>query len=190
MDICGHIEAFVQGDLAAFRQIYDTYVGKVFNFVLTMTSDEELARDVTQNTFVRLWDVREQIDATRPIAPFIYTIARNFLLKELRSAAIALRFVQSAASSQPDRYEMTVEADLTHQAIEQRILALLAELPEKRRLIFMMRWRDGMTNKEVAEALHISNKTVSTQIHRTVSFLREKLGLLSLMLAIVPDWWQ
>ena len=67
--------------------------------------------------------------------------------------------------------------DLTNEALERQITALLAELPESRRRIFLMRWKDGMSNKEVAQALNISYKTVSTQIHRTVNFLQKKLGI-------------
>ncbi|MEG1999708.1 MAG: sigma-70 family RNA polymerase sigma factor, partial [Bacteroidales bacterium] len=59
---------------------------------------------------------------------------------------------------------------------EQQILSLLVELPESRRKIFMMRWSKGLSNKEIAEQLSISEKTVSTQIHRAVYFLKSKLG--------------
>lgn len=171
------IEAFSAGSVQAFKQIYDSYAGKVYNYALSAMGDADLAEDITQNTFIQLWSVREGIDPERPLAPYLYAIARSMVCRELRAKAVANRYLQTVEVAEQQNYEMTVDDRLTDSVIEHRILTLLAELPEARRKIFMMRWRQGLTNKEVAEQLNISDKTVSTQIHRTVKFLRKKLNI-------------
>ena len=173
------IQAFVAGDRAAFKQIYDCYAGKVYNFALAYVGNGDMAGDITQNTFLQLYASRSRLNVSLPVAPYLMSIAKSQVCRELRRMAVAERYQQSAAEmSAQSSYNMTVEDDLTHEALERRITALLGELPESRRRIFLMRWKDGMSNKEVAKALNISDKTVSTQIHRTVTFLQKKLGIL------------
>lgn len=171
------IRAFVAGDRAAFKQIYDCYAGKVYNFALAYVGSGDVAADITQNTFLQLFASRNCLDVTLPVAPYLMSIAKSQVCRELRRFAVAERYQQRADAAAHQSYDSTVEDDLTNEALERQITALLAELPESRRRIFLMRWKDGMSNKEVAQALNISYKTVSTQIHRTVNFLQKKLGI-------------
>lgn len=83
--------------------------------------------------------------------------------------------------------EPQIEENLSRDMIEQQILALLAELPEARRRIFLMRWSNGLSNKEIAQKLSISEKTVSTQIHRTIHFLKSKIGPIFMVFLIITS---
>ena len=113
------------------------------------------------------------------IEGYIYSIARNLLFREIRRLNIFKSYAIKVQETAKEEEESDIEENLSRDMIEQQILSLLAELPEARRRIFLMRWSKGLSNKEIAQELSISEKTVSTQIHRTISFLKSKMALLS-----------
>lgn len=179
------IQAFILGDMKSFKLIYNQYMGKTYNYLYMFTEDEDLAKDLTQNTFLQLWNARANIKSDLDIGGYIFTIAKNLLRKEMRHIAMEHHYEEIVKATDSEEYEVNIEESLTRQYMEGRIKSLLKELPETRRNIFMMRWRQGMTNKEIAEELDISEKTVSTQIHRAMLYLKSRLGLLALAYFII-----
>lgn len=170
------IEAFISGNRATFESLYNAYVGKIFNYINSFIYDPDLAKDITQNTFLQLWDSRSNLDVNGNIEGYIYSIARNLLFREIRRLNIFKNYAVKVQEAAKEGEESDIEENLSRDMIEQQILSLLAELPEARRRIFLMRWSNGLSNKEIAQELSISEKTVSTQIHRTISFLKSKMG--------------
>ena len=170
-----NINSFISGDMKAFESLYKAYAGKVFNYINSFIYDPDLAKDITQNTFLQLWEVRSQLDPNGNIEGYIYSISRNLLFREIRRLNILRNYT--------DR----IKENLSRDMIEQQILALLAELPEARRRIFLMRWSNGLSNKEIAQKLSISEKTVSTQIHRTIHFLKSKIGPIFMVFLIITS---
>ncbi len=176
MSECNNIEAFISGNMEAFESLYNTYVGKIFNYINSFIYDPDIAKDITQNTFLQLWDSRSNLDANGNIEGYIYSISRNLLFREMRRLNIHKNYTIHVQKGMKEGEESGIEEKLSRDMIEKQILSLLTELPEARRRIFMMRWGKGLSNKEIAEELSISEKTVSTQIHRTITFLKSKMG--------------
>ena len=172
------IQAFMLGDMKSFKLIYNQYMGKTYNYLYMFTEDEDLAKDLTQNTFLQLWNSRANIKSDLDIGGYIFTIAKNLLRKEMRHIAMEHHYEEIVRATDSEEYEVNIEESLTRQYMESRIKSLLNEIPEARRNIFMMRWGQGMTNREIAEEQDISEKTVSTQIHRAMLFLKSRLGIL------------
>ena len=170
------IEKFISGDKRTFELIYKTYVGKVYNYISSFVSDSEMVKDITENTFLQLWNSRANVNPDGNPDGYIYTIAKNLLLKEIRRQKVFNDYAEQIVFTSEEEVDSDVEEMMSHAAIEKRILSLLEELPEARRRIFVMRWIKGLSNKEIAEKLEISEKTVSTQIHRTVGFLKQRLS--------------
>jgi len=179
------ILSFKQGNMTSFKTIYEYYVGKVYNYFYSLTNNENLSKDLTQNTFLQLWNSKSQIDIEKGINGYLFAISKSVFCREIRAKAISLKYQNVIKNDIDLIYEMPVVENMTHEAIENKIMMLINELPESRRQIFMLRWRDGLTNKEVAERLHISDKTVSTQMNRTLSFLRLKLGSFAIASLII-----
>ncbi|BEG97834.1 RNA polymerase sigma-70 factor [Bacteroides sedimenti] len=171
-----NIESFISGNMGAFESLYNTYVGKIFNYINSFIYDPDIAKDITQNTFLQLWDSRSNLDPNGNIEGYIYSISRNLLFREIRRLNIHMNYAIHVQEEMKEEEESGIEEKISRDMIEEQILSLLAELPESRRRIFMMRWSNGLSNKEIAEKLSISEKTVSTQIHRTVIFLKSKIG--------------
>ena len=154
-----NINSFISGDMKAFESLYKAYAGKVFNYINSFIYDPDLAKDITQNTFLQLWEVRSQLDPNGNIEGYIYSISRNLLFREIRRLNILRNYT--------DRIK--------------------EEIKEARRRIFLMRWSNGLSNKEIAQKLSISEKTVSTQIHRTIHFLKSKIGPIFMVFLIITS---
>ena len=182
-----NINSFISGDMKAFESLYKAYAGKVFNYINSFIYDPDLAKDITQNTFLQLWEVRSQPDPNGNIEGYIYSISRNLLFREIRRLNILRNYTDRIKEEIKEAEEPQIEENLSRDMIEQQILALLAELPEARRRIFLMRWSNGLSNKEIAQKLSISEKTVSTQIHRTIHFLKSKIGPIFMVFLIITS---
>ncbi len=186
MSLSSDIAAFKDGDVQAFERIYDRYAGKVYNFVTAMVRDGASAEDLTQNLFVHLWEKRDNIDPDGNPGAYIYTMARNMVYRHLKSRSSAgSRYLELF---EQEGYDMpTIDSEIDHAIVEMHIAELIERLPPSRREIFMMRWQQEMTNKEIARRLSVSEKTVSTQIHRSMAFLRDKLSTTILAAAAISE---
>lgn len=182
-----NIQAFKDGDMAAFEQLYQSYVGRIFNYINSIAGNVELSKDITQNAFIQIWDSRHLIDENGNLGNYIYTTARNLLFHEIRRLNVCNKYVNSEMAVLSEAESPKIDEQLSRAEIERQILTLLLDLPESRRNIFLMRWSKGMSNKEIAKELSISEKTVSTQIHRTVDFLKSRLGSIFMVIAIMSS---
>lgn len=169
------IAAFKKGEMSAFEHLYQKYVGRVYNYILSMVKDTVAAEDLTHNLFVHLWEKRDNIDPEGNLNSYIYTVARNMVYHHVKKRLFVENYHLKLFKQGGENDHRTIENEVDHRLIEKHILELVADLPPARREIFLMRWQQGLSNKEIAEKLVISEKTVSTQIHRSMMYLRERL---------------
>lgn len=170
-------------DKRAFALLYDKYVGMVYCFLVSVLRQEGLAEDLTQWCFMQMWERRETISAERNLPAWLYVIARNAAIKELRRQVTAANYVEYALNSKQEaQHDAGPQSDL--KIITEEMERVVGQLPESRRKIFLMRTVDGLSVNEIAEKLGISPKTVETQIARAKQALRECVSPL-LYLAII-----
>ncbi len=182
-----NIESFISGNIDTFESLYNSYVGKIFNYINSFICNPDIAKDITQNTFLQLWNSRNNLNTDGNIEGYIYSISRNLLFQEIRRLNIMKNYAAYIQEETKKEEYPQIEETLSRDMIEQQILSLLVELPEARRKIFLMRWSHGLSNKEIAKKLSISEKTVSTQIHRTVSFLKSKIGSIFITIILLSS---
>lgn len=84
------ISLLQQGDEGALRPIYDTYIRQLHYFILRTAKSKQLAEDVVQDVFIKVWDNRMQIDREQPFKPYQYTIAKRHLLNLLKGFSMKL----------------------------------------------------------------------------------------------------
>ena len=170
-------------DKKAFGQLYDKYVGMVYGFLVSLLRQEGLAEDLTQWCFMQMWERRETISADRNLPAWLYVIARNAALKELRRQVTAANYVEYALNSKSEaENDAGPQSDL--RVIREEVERVIGQLPESRRKIFMMRTVDGLSVNEIAEKLGISVRTVEKHIENALSDIRHKLPALSILAII------
>lgn len=169
------LERLRKGDEQAFEVVYHAFHRRIYGFLLSsLGEDESAAEDLLQSFFLRLWEARSNIDVDKD------TIARNLVYKELREKMTYT--VVKLLEEHDVRDRLEADQLLEAESLHSYIVNLLDELPSARKNIFILSRFKHMSNKEIASLLSISEKTVETQIYRTLKFLKSKVNLVLLIL--------
>ena len=165
----------LEGDESAFESLFWQYNSHIYNFVLSILYDKSLAEDITQTVFLKIWETHERIDPEQGINAYLFTIARHLVYKETEKKLIFEQVSDVISSSSVDD-DSALEKQMEANSLRDYILQLIEELPPARKMIFSLSRFEHLSNKEIATRLSISEKTVETQIYRSLQFLREKLS--------------
>ena len=164
-----------QGDESAFDAVYWKYNSCVFNFIYSLLYDKSLAEDLTQNVFLKIWEKRATIDPELGFDAYLFAIARNLVYKEtekrLESEQLTFTFEGRARET-----DSLTEENIDAESLREYIDALIEQLPLSRKQIFLLSRRQHLSNKEIADRLSVSEKTVETQIYRALRFIKQKLS--------------
>ncbi len=160
-----------EGDHQAFTDVYDTWKRKVYHYCLKRTQDTETAKDLTQQSFIKLWKYRSQLDESISLERQLFQKVRQVYLDWLKKEA---QYRKHFAES-PENKENTSYYQINPE-LRSSLMAALNKLPEKRKKIFELKHIYGYTYKEIAQALGISIKTVDNQLLKAVHELRKSLS--------------
>ena len=160
-----------EGDHQAFTDAYDRWKQKVYHYCLKRTQDPEAAKDLTQQSFIKLWRYRRQLDEAISFERQLFQKVRQVYLDWLKKDAKYRKHFSTTqeANDQSGIYQMNPE-------LRSSLSAALNQLPEKRKKIFELKHIHGYSYKEIADALGISIKTVDNQLLKAVSDLRKSLS--------------
>lgn len=157
----------------AFREVFDRYGKKVYRYILHYVKVGVEAEDITQNVFLRIWEKRGLLDPEKSFEGFIFTIAYRAVInhfrlnpKHLQSLFPADLITDSVVSS------VGADALLNHHQLESIYQQALQALPPKRKEIFLLSRHGGLTNRQIAEKLGISIKTVESHMTAALSFFK------------------
>lgn len=178
-----------QGNQRAFHRIYDRYKIELGLRILRMVKSEELAEELLQDLFMRLWQQREQIDIEKSLGAYLYRVAKNMVVDLLRRAAKEQQIHQQIIAASTELYRH-VEESLFAKENEAILRQAIDQLPPQRKKIFVHCKLEGLSYKEVAELYHISTTTVNDHIQKSMHSIKQYLlkrpGLqLSILLAII-----
>ena len=173
-----------RGDRAAFAGLVEKYRQPLFNFVYRTLRDETESEDVAQNTFLQVWKSRARYERTAKFTTWLFTIARNLCLNEIRRRsrhpAESIEEAHAEHDDQPrqqyeDRTHIAAPEKLLHGELAGKIEEALAELPENQRTAILLCRQDDLSYEEIAEILECSLSATKSLIHRGRETLKEKL---------------
>jgi RNA polymerase sigma-70 factor, ECF subfamily len=181
-EFCSEIVAqFIKGDESSFKVIFNFFYPRIYHFVREYIPNDDLAEDLVQDTFLILWNNRQNLKSDTNINAWLYTIARNNCLKKLRNDKSGKEFL-SFYQINGLELKMNLNAlssldtsELTFSEIERIIENTLAGLPQQCRKIFELSRFENRKNKEIAEELEISVKAVEGQITKALKIFRKAL---------------
>lgn len=155
---------------AAFKELFDYYYPKVRVFLGTIIENEDDVMDLAQNIFVKVWSMRQALPEIRSFGGYLYRTCRNTAIDWCRKShsSIPLSEGYDDISS-----EQMADDEFIAKETDRQIEQFLHKLPAKRRQVFMMSRRQGLSNSEIAEKLNISKKTVENHLHLVLKELRK-----------------
>ena len=168
------IQRLVDGDEMAFELLFYRYRGKVADFVRRSVPPQVDREDAVLEIFLRVWLSREKIDVQRPFAPWLFAVARNLVIDLLRKNVEHIIYLKDESFLADINFN-EAEFRIEEKELQSWFQSILAQLPEKRRNIFMMSRFEGLTYPEIATKLNITENTVDTQIRRSLDFLRKEI---------------
>ncbi|WP_181151505.1 RNA polymerase sigma factor [Sphingobacterium gobiense] len=177
-----------QGNLDAFNTLYNEHGRKLFIHIQQMTKDEDATEELLQDVFMKVWDNRSGIDASRPFRPWLYTIARNTVYNYYRQVAKDHKIQEQLYLHFEDLYHLETDEDIRDKQ-EALLARALDTLTERRRTIFTLCKIEGKSYEEVASRLGISVSTVSNMMVKSNQQIRRFVQehydeLLMILLAI------
>lgn len=181
------VKQFKAGNEMAFELIFHRTKGKLMGFlkkVLPVGEDEE---SVMQEIYLKLWSKRTTVETDKNFEIFLFTLARNMVIDVMRKRLSKQKYLENLYSQLKEEQinSMDTLAAVEYSELEQKIFELINKLPEKRQEIFKLNRIEGLTYKEIAAKLDISENTVDTQIRKALSFLRSEMkNFISLLLLV------
>ena len=166
-----------QGDRRALQALIELFWAPLVGYATTLVIERDDAEDVVQETFVQVWNHRESWCPSGTVSAYLYRITRNQSLNALRSQRSRERWSRLGEEGMLHRTPPpTAEEEFERELLRQEVEAAILRLPERRREIFMLARYHGLTHREIAETLGISQQTVSNQMVTALTDLREALA--------------
>ena len=167
--------ARAQADRAAFAAVYDHFFRRVYNYVRYHVREPETADDITAHVFERALRHLAEYRADRaPFAVWLFRIARHAIIDHLRRLRrhpnLPLESIEDRGSDLPEPGEQ-VEVAQT----QAHVLALVAGLKEREREIVALKFGAGLTNRQIANLIGLSESNVGVILYRTLRALRREL---------------
>lgn len=187
----------------AFRVFYDLYYRNVFRFAYYFLKNREACREVVSNVFVAVWKSRVSLRQIVNVEAYLYVVVRNEAnryLKRSQSRPRSLSLDDVPAVALDRRGDVSLQdgeasdSRLIDSEVEELLNRLVGDLPERCRMVFLLSRSEGLSVREIASMLSISESTVRVQIKTAVDWILEglrryypDLKLITLLLLLFSD---
>ena len=154
-----------------FKQLFETHFDAVRNYIWYRSGNPELASDVAQEAFLKLWEKRPYADKTK-LRGLLFKMAGDIFISAYRKQTTELKFRMNI---KPDFENRTPEAELHYRELKEKYETTLSKMPETQRLVFLMNRIDRMKYREIAEATGIGIKAVEKRMSQALKLLKQEI---------------
>jgi RNA polymerase sigma-70 factor (ECF subfamily) len=180
---------FGEGDETAFRELVNRYKNGLYSFLRQFLNHQDMVEDTFQETFLQLFTSRDSFDTSRPLRPWLFTIAANkakdALRKRQRTAAIPIGTIADSQEMSFDDVLNTLTSDssMPYEDLQKSETAslvgqIITDMPENLREILILAYFDKFSYKQMAQILSIPIGTVKSRLHTAVGrFAKEWKGI-------------
>jgi RNA polymerase sigma-70 factor (ECF subfamily) len=179
------LEALIAGDRAEFARLVDMYSGSIYRLGLRMLGNPQDAEDVLQDTFLNALTHLADFEGRSSLSTWLYRIAANeaLMLLRKRKPEVNLEYSEEAGEGIDDLmptqfvdWSALPEDELLSEEGKSILDQTIEKLPEVMRVVFLLRDIEGLSIKETADALNLTETNVKTRLLRARMFLREALS--------------
>lgn len=176
------IHRIKSGDQDAFEQLYRRYATKLTHRLLHLLKSEELAQDILQDVFLKIWEIRDRLDPEQSFGAFLYTIASNYCKKTFRKALLDQAYHHYTGFE--EAYS-PIEDQLNKKEAGQLLEAAMEKLTPRQKEVFTLHKIEGRSYQEISELLGISSSTINNLLQQANKQLKTSLVTQSLLIAAI-----
>lgn len=155
-----------------FKTFFLSYKDKVYKYAFLHLKEQDVAADLVQEAFSRIWKKWSELDATKNPQSYLYTIAKNLVFDELRKQKVRFKFSLGEVDS-TTLVDNSNEESIRFKDLERVYREAIAKLPKARLEIFLLSKEEFLDNQEIADRLGISVNTVRDQLVKGNKFVRQ-----------------
>lgn len=163
-----------RGNAKAFEELYFRYHARLYNFCNRIMRNTQEAEGLVQEIFIAIWENREKLDENKSFNGFIFKIARNKIINRIKQKLT--HNVYRKYMSEKDKEPIDLRTEIESREMMVLIQKSIDALPEQTKEIFLFSRNDGMTYKEIARKLNISENVVDHEIRKALQKIREYLN--------------
>ena len=166
----------------AFESVFKQYFSVLTVYAKKYVLDMDIAKDITQDTFMKLYEKREELTIHTSLKSFLYAAVRNKCLDYIKVNKIRdqhkdqIKYQSSISSEDEDDEKVRITE------LQQKIHSILKTLPTQNQKIFMMSRIEGKSNQEIADELGLSKRTVETHISNALKRIKQAVLLILLLI--------
>lgn len=158
---------------ADFKQLFDKHFDAVRNYIYYRSGDPELATDIAQDTFLKVWEKQLVKVEGGSVKGLLYKIAHDLFINSFRKEKVAATFRLSIVETASP---YTPEENLQFQELKEKYEKALVGMPEKQRVVYLMSRMENMKYREIAELTGISIKAVEKRMKNALAYLKTRLS--------------
>jgi RNA polymerase sigma-70 factor (family 1) len=158
-------------DKSIFIELFKQLYAQIKNFVYYKTGDIDAAEDITQEAFIKVWEKRNEI-RQNSVKSLLYTIAGNLCKNRFEHQQVVFEF---ANNFQQNEFSSSPEFELELKEFNNKLQNAIGALKEKDRIVFLMNRIDGLTYKQIAENLGLSQKAIEKRMKSALDELKKTI---------------
>ncbi len=154
-----------------FKMIYDAHFDDLRRYLIYRSGDQDLSKDIAQNVFMKVWIKKIEI-ASGNIKSLLFKMATDEFISHIRKKKVEKEYTESID------LKLIREPDNNDDLLEKKVLfqKALNQLPEKQKTAFLMNKMQGLTYKEIAEILNLSQKAIEKRIGLAIKALKQNIN--------------
>lgn len=170
------LKEIAAGNVKAFEYLFFKYQPRLVNFLIGLTHDKEISRDMAQDLFLSLWKDREKLKNIRSFSSYLFQMARFTVYDYFDRLIVSEKYINEYLQEMPPAE--SEEETIFVRELQSIINRTVDHMPLQRRKIYRMSREEGLSNGEIATRLGISKRTVENHLTAALSALRKVLYFL------------
>ena len=173
------IRKIKEGDKIAFEILFYIFHNQLYNYAVTFVKRKDIAEEIIQETFIKLWDIRYTLDETLSVKSFLYRCVHNQCLNYIRNMQIDKRLTAAYIDEIKYRFQIIDSEPMDDwfdenemDRLNLKIHQIIDELPGQCREIFILSRFKNLSYQEIADTMFLSINTIKTQIKRALQKIR------------------
>ena len=168
------IEGLIEGDMNSFRKLFDEKYTLFYTFIKGMIKNTWLAEDITQNIFMKVWVNREKLNPNQSLHNYLFVLAKNEVRDHFKLKS------NSYHQEIKENHRIFVEdfeGAIDVQVMRERVTNIVSKMPGQRKKVYELSREKMLSNKEIAEKLNLSVRTVERHLLLALQDIRKNLSL-------------